>query len=216
MDSLPKNFNPIGSRASEKLDGIHAHYDGQKLVSRSGNTINVPQWFLDKLERPAKGELFCGRNTFQLLQSIVCRNIPDDRWQQVRFIPFDEMRQTVIESADHLKTLYETVLAMDGEGLVITTPEGSQYKLKPISDDDGRLIEHIPGNGKYAGLINGFRLQLRSGNTIKVSAGMTDDMRADPPAIGSIICFQFNGLTKKGLPRHARIKGIRAETNLNF
>jgi len=216
MKNLPSNFNLIGCRASEKLDGIRVHFDGRHLITRTGNRLNAPQWFLDKIKRPAVGELWAGRDKFQLLQSIVTKQNPNDRWQQVQFIPFESIPSVKIKSVDHFKTLYQSVLDRHGEGLVITAADGTQYKKKPIDDDDGILIEHIQGNGKYTGMVNGFRLQLRSGDKLKISAGMTDRWRTDPPDIGSIVCFQYNGLTKKGLPRHARIKGIRAEHSLNF
>ena len=219
MQTIPKNFNFTSALVSEKYDGIQARWDGFHLTTRTGNTIHAPSaWLVDNMPAgSATGELWIGRGTFQQLQGIVSRKIPDvGKWGQVKFINFATVKQIRIESEKHLERFYQAVLQAGGEGVVITAPHGTQYKKKPIDDNEGLLIELIPGAGKYAGLVNGFKLELRNGQTFKVSAGMTQDMRVDPPQVGAIVRFKFNGYTVKGLPRHARIDGIRAENTLNF
>jgi DNA ligase-1 len=34
---------------SEKLDGIRAYWDGEKLLSKNGNIIHAPIWFIKDL-----------------------------------------------------------------------------------------------------------------------------------------------------------------------
>jgi len=217
MDVIPTEFDPTGCRASEKLDGVQARWDGARLTTRTGNVINQPDWWMRQLPSgPSVGELWCGRGTFETLQSIVCRSTPDDRWEQVRFVPFDTMEQITITSPEHLDQVYQAVVADGGEDLVITTPEGVQYKRKPIDDDDGRVVDHIPGAGKYEGLVNGLILKTRSRDTVRVSAGLTQSLRINPPKIGTIVKFQFNGRTHHGRPRFPRFDSIRAEDTLAF
>lgn len=59
------------------------------LWSRYGNPINAPDWWLNQLPPMfLDGELFAGRGKFQTLRSIVARDVPDERWHQVRFVVF--------------------------------------------------------------------------------------------------------------------------------
>jgi len=59
------------------------------LWSRYGNVIHAPDWFLNQL--PCcflDGELWCGQGSFQECRSIVSRDVPDDRWDKVKFVVF--------------------------------------------------------------------------------------------------------------------------------
>lgn len=59
------------------------------LWSRYGNPVIAPDWWLNQLPVcPLDGELWAGRGNFQTLRSIVSKNIPDDRWEDVQFAVF--------------------------------------------------------------------------------------------------------------------------------
>lgn len=230
MQNIPTSFDPTGSQCSEKYDGIHGCWDGKTLTTRTGNTINAPAWWTSSLPAiPLVGELWLGRGTFDTLRSIVCRDTPDDRWQSVRYMVFDggdqgndlgpyaePVIQTTIESPDHLTALYETITNGGGEGVVVTDQWGDQFKRKPTQDDDGILVGTVPGAGKNEGLVGALVLKNRAGQTVKVSAGLTAALRENPPSVGAVIRYRFNGLTSSGLPRFARFDGVRAETSLDF
>lgn len=76
---------------SEKLDGVRAIWDGQKLRFRSGNEIHAPRWFIEGLPKQSlDGELWLGRGRFEPLSGIVRRDSPDDaEWRQVRYMIFE-------------------------------------------------------------------------------------------------------------------------------
>ena len=76
---------------SEKLDGVRAYWDGETLVSRSGNRFNVPPWFIEHFPPvPLDGELWMGRGTFEQLSGVVRRRTPNDaQWRRIRFMVFD-------------------------------------------------------------------------------------------------------------------------------
>ncbi|XKH02057.1 DNA ligase [Marinobacter nauticus] len=76
---------------SEKLDGVRAYWDGERLWSRGGHQYQAPDWFTDPLpERPLDGELWAGRGEFARLSGIVRKTRPvDAEWRQVRFHVFD-------------------------------------------------------------------------------------------------------------------------------
>lgn len=76
---------------SEKLDGVRGYWNGHQLVSRGGQRIAAPEWFVrDWPATPMDGELWAGRGRFGHAQSTTAQAIPDDQaWRQMRFMVFD-------------------------------------------------------------------------------------------------------------------------------
>ena len=76
---------------SEKYDGVRGYWDGQKLLTRGGQTINAPAWFTaDWPATPMDGELWAGRGQFQKAVSTVRQQTPDEAaWRGVKFMVFD-------------------------------------------------------------------------------------------------------------------------------
>lgn len=76
---------------SEKLDGVRGYFDGEKLISRQGNIIKAPKWFTKDFPHEVfEGELWIGREKFELISKIVRQEKPDDKaWQDVRLMVFD-------------------------------------------------------------------------------------------------------------------------------
>lgn len=76
---------------SEKLDGVRAYWDGKQLISRGGNVIAAPDWFIAHFpSRPLDGELWAGRNKFAETLSVVSKLQPiDAEWRQIRYYIFE-------------------------------------------------------------------------------------------------------------------------------
>ena len=76
---------------SEKYDGVRGFWDGQKLLTRGGQTINAPAWFTANWPTtPMDGELWAGRGQFQQAVSTVRQQTPiDTAWRGIRFMVFD-------------------------------------------------------------------------------------------------------------------------------
>ena len=76
---------------SEKLDGVRAYWDGKQLISRGGNAIAAPEWFVaDFPSQKLDGELWLGRNKFADTLSIVSKHQAiDAQWQQIRYYIFE-------------------------------------------------------------------------------------------------------------------------------
>ena len=76
---------------SEKYDGVRGYWDGQKLLTRGGQTINAPAWFTANWPTtPMDGELWAGRGQFQQAVSTVRQQTPiDTAWRGIRFMVFD-------------------------------------------------------------------------------------------------------------------------------
>ncbi len=76
---------------SEKYDGLRARWDGQRLLTRGGETIAAPVWFTAGWPAvPLDGELWAGRGRFEEALSTVRRQTPDEAaWRRIRFMVFD-------------------------------------------------------------------------------------------------------------------------------
>jgi DNA ligase-1 len=76
---------------SEKYDGIRAYWDGEKLLTRGGELIHPPAWFIAGWPKvPLDGELWAGRGKFSEAVSTARRQVPDDAaWRRMRFMVFD-------------------------------------------------------------------------------------------------------------------------------
>ncbi|MDQ7989680.1 MAG: DNA ligase [Candidatus Dactylopiibacterium sp.] len=83
--------DPAAYLVSEKLDGVRAIWDGHTLVSRSGQILAAPPWFLAGLPAtPLDGELWAGRGRFEWLAAAVSRLTPvDAEWREIRYMIFE-------------------------------------------------------------------------------------------------------------------------------
>lgn len=80
-ETWEEHVDPNGWWISEKLDGMRAYWDGKQLLSRLGNVIHAPDYFVANLPGdPLDGELFLGRKSFQKTCAICRRqDKPDTR-----------------------------------------------------------------------------------------------------------------------------------------
>ena len=122
-----------GYWVSEKLDGVRAYWDGQQLLSRGGNVIAAPDWFLrDFPDQPLDGELWMGRGRFAQVSAAIRRLQPKaEEWRQIRFmlfdlpasgVPFSEriirMRQLTRDTGSYHLAMVEQRPATDHEALL--------------------------------------------------------------------------------------------------
>jgi len=227
MDRYKKTINIVGGTMSEKFDGIQGVWDGKVLRSRTDHVLPAPAWWLKELPKvPVIGELWTKRNDFSNIQSIVTTQDGSGNWESIKFMVFSNCKfinlgkygREVLKFKIYSQTLfdqfYKDILHYKGEGIVITV-DGIDYKRKPKTYDDGKIISYTPGTGKYLGMTGALVIKLRDGRTMKLS-GMNDSLRQNPPAIGTIIEFSHWGRTSTGLPRFAAFDRVRMETNLNF
>jgi DNA ligase-1 len=124
-------------------------WDGSVLRFRSGRTIAAPHWFVAGLPATTlDGELWLGRQSFDMLSGIVRKESPvDDEWRFVRYMVFDlpyepgpfvqrvsrmremlaatpqpwltAVEQNLVSDAASLQTRLNAVVAAGGEGLVL-------------------------------------------------------------------------------------------------
>ncbi|BBB29015.1 DNA ligase [Neptunomonas japonica] len=232
---------------AEKLDGIRGYWDGEHLVTRQGNHIHAPEWFIRSLPNIAmEGELWIGRQRFDKVSSIARQHkATDSDWRSVSFFLFDlphypgtfEQRRTVLEkwvttiNEPHIKAVTvstfksqaaleeqllswtkqgaEGIMLYRGAGLYQAKRTDDLLKLKSYEDAEARVIEILPGKGKYQGMLGALLVEDSNGVRFRVGSGFSDAERKAPPEVGSIITYRFNGKTRYGKPRFARFERIR-------
>lgn len=147
------NQDVTGWLMSEKLDGVRALWDGENLISRSGNVFAAPDWFKAALPAlPLDGELYIGRQMFQTTVGIVRKKNPiDAEWQRIQYKVFDapmqdggfEQRLAVAQAAlsgnsvaqiveqtactgkVHLAAMFDELVAHGAEGLMLRRPRSA-------------------------------------------------------------------------------------------
>ncbi|OLQ88354.1 DNA ligase [Vibrio panuliri] len=84
-------------------------------------------------------------------------------------------------------------------------------KLKRYLDDEATVIGYKVGGGKYKGMLGSLLVRWKDGKEFYIGTGFTDQQRMQPPPIGSLITFRYNGLTSGDLPRFARFVRLKVE-----
>lgn len=224
--------NIVGWLISEKLDGVRAYWTGRGFRSKSGRVIRVPRWFMRGLPAtPLDGELWLGRGRFDDLV-VVLQRPGDPRWREVRYMVNDSpaagvtfarrsaavpaavaeaqyavaMQHDRCEGLDTMRRLLAGVLRTGGEGLVARDPDASDpnaaLKIKPCPDAEGVVVGYTPSRvdeDRIGALI----VQIGDEQEILVGAGLNNEERDEPPAIGTTITYRYRGLSRKGLPLQA-------------
>ncbi len=130
----------------------------------------------------------------------------------LRIIP-----QILCGGTGHLRRYQKNIETLGGEGIVLRDPKApyihgrtsSALKVKSFEDAECTVINHIPGNGKFKGMLGSLDCRLNNGITVRLGNGFTLFQRKNPPRIGSIITFKHQGWTARGLPRFPVFLHIR-------
>jgi DNA ligase-1 len=133
-------------------------------------------------------------------------------WPQL--IAVDQFR---VADRAALKRKLDAVMKGGGEGLMlhladapyVTGRSDVLLKLKPLDDTEAVVVEHIAGKGKYAGMTGALRVEMPDGKRFVIGTGFSDEVRKNPPPIGSTVTYTYRGLTRNGLPRFASYLRVR-------
>ncbi len=130
---------------SEKLDGVRARWDGERLQFRSGHPVPAPRWFLDALPRqPLDGELWLGRGSFDRLSAIVRRQSPDDtEWRRVRYMIFE-----LPKAAGSFTDRVEQIKAVTAAANLPWLQAAPQFRLSDADALQKMLGEIVRGGGE--------------------------------------------------------------------
>lgn len=244
---LDPSVDPAHYLVSEKFDGVRAVWDGTVLRFRSGNVVNAPSWFIEKLPKtPLDGELWLARGKFETLSGYVRKTIPiDAEWREIKYQIFElpgaagtfveryarildivreakwpqliAVEQTRVANRAALKKRLDDIVKAGGEGLMlhraaalyVTGRSDALLKLKPLDDTEAIVVAHIPGKGKYTGMLGALRMEMPDGKRFNIGTGFSDAVRENPPPVGTTITYTNRGLTRTGLPRFASYWRVR-------
>jgi DNA ligase-1 len=103
----------------------------------------------------------------------------------------------------------DEVHAAGGEGLMLhhrdafyrSGRSGDLLKLKRFDDAEATVLGYKPGKGKYQGMVGSLKVRSEDGREFYVGSGLSDRQRRQPPPVGSLVTYRFQGLTDSGLPR---------------
>ena len=143
-----------------------------------------------------------------------------------------------LENNAALSSMLETYVNAGAEGVMLHRADAmfgdgrtdNLLKLKPYMDAEAIVLAHLPGKGKYTGMLGALKVQLKVTSiehevddvsatvfkpiVFKIGTGFTDDERKNSPKIGDVITFKYHGLSKNNIPRFAsflRIKESKEE-----
>ncbi len=88
-------------------------------------------------------------------------------------------------------------------------------KFKPFDDAEARVLAHVAGKGKYAGMLGALvvewpAMEGRPARRFKLGTGLSDAQRREPPPVGSLVTLRYRGLTDGGVPRFASFMRVAA------
>ena len=168
---------------SEKYDGVRAWWDGRDLVTRGGNVIHAPGWFVAGWpDTPLDGELWIGRGQFEEVSGAVRDAVPDEAsWRKVKYMVFDlpmhdgvfSERRAALNNVLHglaiawvqvvphfkvashaeLETVLQTIVAGGGEGLMLH--RGDSLYRAGRSDDLLKLKPYEDAEARVIGHTSG-------------------------------------------------------------
>lgn len=129
------------------------------------------------------------------------------------------VEQFRVASEAELMATLEEVVADGGEGLMLR--DGRSFhragrgddllKLKTYEDAEAVVVAHLPGKGKYAGLLGSLLVEMPDGRRFRLGTGFSDAMRRDPPPVGATVTYKYTGTTVNGIPRFASFLRVRDE-----
>ena len=118
-----------------------------------------------------------------------------------------------------LKRKLDELVHGGGEGLVLHLADAAYVtgrsdvllKVKQLQDTEAVVIEHLPGKGKYQGMLGALCVQMPDGKKFMIGTGFTHAARQHPPSVGTTITYTYRGFSKTGLPRFASYLRVREE-----
>ena len=148
------------------------------------------------------------RERVRAMQAIVAEAaVP---WLQV-------VEQFTVRDRKELDTKLARVIKAGGEGLMLhradapylTGRHDALLKMKPQYDAEATVVGHLPGKGKYQGMLGALRVRTDAGIEFSLGSGLSDAVRRAPPPIGTLITYRYREVTERGIPRFASYHRLR-------
>ena len=85
-------------------------------------------------------------------------------------------------------------------------------KVKSYADMEAVVIAHIPGQGRNEARMGSLLVELPGRETrFKIGTGFSDEIRNNPPPIGSLITFKYYGFYESGVPKFPSFLRVRED-----
>lgn len=121
------------------------------------------------------------------------------------------IQQEPVKSVEQIEAKLRQLTLQKAEGLVLHLA-GAEfqagrsefvYKLKPQHDAEAKVIAIQTGQGKYLGMMGALLLETPEGKHFKLGTGFDDELRRNPPQIGTMVTYRYRDWTANGLPKFA-------------
>lgn len=130
---------------------------------------------------------------------------------------FQAVAQQRVHDALALQSQLQQLVSDGAEGLVLHRANslwtagrsGALFKLKPVPDEDARVVAHLAGKGRHAGRLGALLLEMPNGQRFALGTGFTDAQREAPPPVGALVTYRYRDRTPKGMPRFASFLRVR-------
>ena len=100
-----------------------------------------------------------------------------------------------------------------GDSLYVNGRSDALLKFKSYQDADAEVIGHLPGKGKFTGMLGALLIKTADGKRFRIGTGFSDKERKNPPPIGTIVTYKYYGKTRNGVPKFASFLRIRSPTS---
>ena len=139
--------------------------------------------------------------------------------RQTNWPPLQAVEQVRVANKRALDAKLAAVVKSGGEGVMLHLA-GAPYvtgrsdvlvKMKPLRDTEAVVVAHLPGKGKYTGMMGALEVKMPDGRSFKLGTGFTDVQRKHPPPVGSTVTYTYRDFTKNGLPRFASFLRVRED-----
>jgi DNA ligase 1 len=132
--------------------------------------------------------------------------------RQLATTPYIEViEQFRVDSNKALMQKLDDIAEQGGEGLMLHRQTALYHsgrsedllKLKPFDDAEAIVIGYKPGKGKNTGLMGAIKVRMDNGKTFYIGTGFNQLQRKNPPLVGSLVTYRYQGFTQAGIPRFA-------------
>lgn len=126
--------------------------------------------------------------------------------------------QHKFSSSKELQDFFDAVVAKGGEGVILRDSH-TAFKLKAQHDAECKIIDYTRGKGRLSGKVGAIVCKsladknagIKNGIIFRIGSGLSDEMRTNPPKIGTIITYKFSGVSKNSVPLHTRFWRVYGE-----
>ncbi|QOP41469.1 DNA ligase [Sulfurimonas marina] len=200
LQKYDESMDVSGWLMSEKLDGVRAYWDGEKLISRGGKEFFAPKEFTKDFPPFAiDGELWSKRDDFENISSITSQKTPHKGWKQITYnifeVPYQKggLLQRINILQNYLKTHPETTIRMIKQ-IKCKNKNHLRNFLKEVEEKGGEGVVIRELNAPYIAKRTNKSLKVKSFDDTECKViGYKQGKGKYSQKVGSLTCQLENG-----------------------